>query len=291
MPRRLPTTILTERDNQVLHVLARGPHTVEQLLKVSGTWREPFTSARYVQKRMQRLTSAGWVRSWRYATTSRGALAYYRLTRPGFRLIAGPEAPIPTRSLFAPVSMAMQPHTMALMDFIVHTDLAACMAGFEFSGFHRENALKLTVDDESLYPDCAFRLVGADGRCFNFVVEIDNGTERVRTHKDDESWQRKIRLYDHYQDQCAERFRVLVVTTSCGSRLQHILNTARQLVRNPRRSLFYGTALPEYVRRAASVQTSSFLNHRGQRVALVPATPTSSTRVGRSNQLAPAAVG
>lgn len=290
MPRRSPTTILTERDKQVLHVLARGPHTVEQLLKVSGTWREPFTSARYVQKRMQRLSSAGWVRSWRYATTSRGALAYYKLTRTGFRLFSGPYGAIPTRSFFDPVSMAMQTHTMALMDFIVHTDLAACMAGVKFRGFHRENALKLMAGDESVYPDCAFRLVAADGQCFNFVVEIDNGTERLRTHKDDESWQRKIRLYDQYQDQCPERFRVLIVTTTCSSRLQHILDTARQLVRNPRRSLFYGTALPEYLRGVNSIHASCFLNHRGQHVAIVPAAETSETCAARPTQLAPAAV-
>jgi len=177
------------------------------------------------------------------------------------------------------------------MDFIVHTDLAACMAGVKFRGFHRENALKLMAGDESLYPDCAFRLVAADGQCFNFVVEIDNGTERLRTQKDDESWQRKIRLYDQYQDQCAERFRVLIVTTSCSSRLQHILDTARQLVRNPRRSLFYGTALPEYLRGANSIHASCFLNHRGQQVAIVPAGETSRSCAARTTQLAPAAAG
>jgi len=177
------------------------------------------------------------------------------------------------------------------MDFIVHTDLAACMAGVKFRGFHRENALKLMAGDESLYPDCAFRLVAADGQCFNFVVEIDNGTERVRTQKDDESWQRKIRLYDQYQDQCAERFRVLIVTTSCSSRLQHILDTARHLARNPRRSLFYGAALPEYLHQADSVHALCFLNHRGQRLAIVPAAETSRSWATRTTQLAPAAAG
>ena len=36
----------------------------------------------------------------------------------------------------------------------------------------------------------------SDGRTFSFVVEFDNGTERVRSKQDVESIERKMRGYD-----------------------------------------------------------------------------------------------
>ena len=54
---------------------------------------------------------------------------------------------------------------------------------------------------------------------FNNFVELDNGTERIQSDKDTDSWQRKVRLYEQFQDQTQpHRFRVLVLTTrSSGS--------------------------------------------------------------------------
>ncbi|MCH7735327.1 MAG: hypothetical protein IH961_08970, partial [Chloroflexi bacterium] len=60
--------------------------------------------------------------------------------------------------------------------------------------FARENTLRIDVGQEHLFPDCAFDLITDNDERFRFHVEIDNGTERVRSQKDVDSWQRKIRL-------------------------------------------------------------------------------------------------
>ena len=69
----------------------------------------------------------------------------------------------------------------------------------------------------------------------SFFVELDNSTERIRSQKELESWERKIRFYDEYQYASGRRYRVLVVTTRSTERLSHILAAAAELVRNPRR--------------------------------------------------------
>ena len=57
------------------------------------------------------------------------------------------------------------------------------------------------------------RLVCPDGRAFAFFLELDNSTESIRSQVSLDSWQRKIRFYERYQDAKTERFRVLAITT------------------------------------------------------------------------------
>jgi hypothetical protein len=136
--------------------------------------------------------------------------------------------------------------------------------------FSRENTLRLQVAQENLFPDCAFELHTRDGQQFNFLVELDNGTERVRSDKDADSWQRKIRLYEQLQDQTSpHRFRVLVVTTRSRDRLDHILAVATEHARNPRRSLFYAVHLDDYLGQSDAIQSPCFRDHRGGPVALI----------------------
>ncbi len=93
----------------------------------------------------------------------------------------------------------------------------------------RENSLRLQVGQENLFPDCAFELHTRDGQQFNFFVELDNGTERVRSDKDADSWQRKVRLYEQLQDQTS-----IPTGSACwssrreaASALDHILRPLR----------------------------------------------------------------
>jgi hypothetical protein len=58
----------------------------------------------------------------------------------------------------------------------------------------------------------------------------------VQRHEKD-TWHRKIRLHDAYQDQVHERHRVVVVTTRSKARLAHILDAAASFVKNPQRTL------------------------------------------------------
>ena len=136
--------------------------------------------------------------------------------------------------------------------------------------FARENTLRLDIGAESLFPDAAFELVATDDRAFSFHVELDNGTERIRSQKHIDSWERKIRLYDAYQDRCDGRFRVLVVTTRSRDRLHHILDAANALVRNPQRSLFYGIDLTSFVGESNPLFSPCFRDRRGNAVSLIP---------------------
>lgn len=268
-----PLRLLTPRDLEILTALDHCPPTARQLLKLSRTFECPFPNERRVRDRLQALSDSGRVRLWQYATAGRGAPNYYTLSPLGYRLLHGEGAIPPTKRAFAPVGLAQQHHTQSLADFIVHTAIAAHRAGVRFTGFYRENTLRLSVGEECLYPDCGFQLVRADGTEFGFVVEIDAGTERIRSPKDLDSWERKIRLYDRFQDSCVKRFRVLIVSTRSAVRVEHILDAAAKLVGNPHRALFYGVSLPAYLAQEEAVTTLCFRDHRGVAMALLPQTP------------------
>jgi hypothetical protein len=268
-----PRRHLTDRDVEILQALDRCPLTVNQLLKLSSTFPgQPFTSARSVQDRLQKLRHVGWLQSWPYAFATRGgAPDYYRLTLLGFRLLHGENTPPPTKRHFCEVSVARHHHTHCLAEFLVHTLTASHRRGITLKNFYRENTLPLPVDGDILYPDSVFELHTRDGRQFNYLVELDNGTERVRSEKDTESWQRKIRRYNVLQDRnYPDRFRVLVVSTRCSGRLRSILLLAAQHATNPQRALLYGIHLDDYLQEPDAVCRACFRNHRDEPIALVP---------------------
>ena len=262
--------LLTPRDLDVLQALDYCPLTARQLLTVSVTFAVPFTTERKVRGRLYLLAASGRVRRWQYAAAGRGAPNYYTLTRLGFRLLHGPEAALPAKRSFGPVGVARQYHTHALADFLVHALIAAHHEGLSLTEFWRENGVRVTVGSDSIYPDCTFQLRTPEGAELRFFVELDNRGERVRSPHDVESWERKIRLYEAYQDACRRRFRVLVVTTRGGERLRHILATAADNARNKARSLFYGIGLDGFRREANPLHAPCFRDHQGRPAALVP---------------------
>ena len=156
------TTLVTPRDLDILKAVDRSPLTALQLLKLSETFCLRFTTERRVRERLHVLCSAGWVRRSQYATASSGALNYYLLTKLGYQILHGPDAVAPTKRYFSPVGIASQHHTQSLADFIVHTALCAHRAGVAFTGFSRENTLRLDLGSQSQWPDCGFQLIGQD---------------------------------------------------------------------------------------------------------------------------------
>lgn len=275
--------MLTDRDYEVLEALDRTPLSAAQLAKLSRTFAHPFRSERMVRERLLALGTAGWIRSARYATTSPGAgQNYYRLTRTGYGILYGASAKPPTKRYFSPLSIARHHHTRSLADFIVHTITSAHHAQAVFTDYYRENTLRLTVGSECLYPDCAFQLVVPDGRAFNYLVELDNHTERIRSTQDADSWQRKIRLYEELQSSSPSRFRVLVVTTRSGPRLGTILSLAATLTSNRQRSLFLGVPLSSYLEYADAVRSDVFLDHHRRAVSLLPPPTLVSRQIPRS---------
>ncbi len=278
MTRRPARTLLTARDEEILAAIDRCPLTVEQLLKISRTFAEPFCSESRVRGRLQALRRAGWVRRWRYATASRGtAPDYYRLTLAGYRLLYGADAQRVTKRQFSEIGVARQRHTRALADFITHTLVSAHVRGLAVVDFCRENTLRLEVGGEALFPDSAFAIRLADQQ-FNFVVELDNGTERVRSQRDADSWERKLRLYEAYQDQASTRLRVLIVSTRSHERADYIRRTAAALAHNPQRMLAYSVHLDAYFAEPDALCAACFTDHCGRQVAMLPLPPRTATR-------------
>ena len=237
---------LTDRDWEVLTLLDCHTLTAEQILRVSASFEEPFTRLRLTQRRLHRLEGSGYLRSWPYATTG-SSPHYYKLTRTGYRWLHGDDAAMPRRRYFEEIAFNHHLHTRALGDFLVHLIVSAHRQSVTVRQFSRENSLRIDVDRDTLYPDCAFQLATLSGRTFNYVVELDNGTERIRSTKATESLERKIRGYDRHQSQYSaldpRRYVVLFVTTRSSVRTDHILDAARSLMENPKRTVFLATEL------------------------------------------------
>lgn len=261
--------LLTGRDLDILAALDRCPLTAEQMHALSWTFALPFTSERRVRERLQQLGAAGRVRRWHYATAGRGALGYYTLSPLGFQILHGDSERYAPKRAFAPVGLARQHHTYCLAEFIVHLAIATHQAGWKLTGFYRENACRLPVGDEVIYPDCAFQLVAEGRPPHSFFVELDNSTEVIRSDADRDSWQRKLRLYDAFQDSVPDRFRVIVLATRSSERIQHILDAARDVVRNPQRTLIYGGTLRDFLARPDALVAPCFRDHAGRRRAIV----------------------
>jgi hypothetical protein len=263
--------VVRPRDLEILAALDRTQLTALQLLKLSRTFVEPIGSERMVRERLQALCDAGWVRWAQYATTSQGAAPkYYFLSPTGYAIIYGPDVAAPPKRSFARLPITLHRHSRALAEFVVHTVVAAHVGGIVLENYYRENSLRLAIDGESLTPDAAFELRTPDKRQWNFVVEVDCGTERVESALDADSWNRKIRLYDRLLDlNYPHRFRVLVVCTAGPDRLAHILRAANKLLRNPLRALLYGVSLDDYLAQPDPLRAACFRDHAERPVALV----------------------
>ena len=265
----MATRLVTLRDNDLFAALERCPLTVRQLLKVSASFAYPFTFERRVQERLQHLCAAGRLRRWFYATDGRGALSYFTLTREGYRLLHGPDARLPGRGLFGPIGVARQRHSLALAEFLVHLAVSAHQVRIEIVNFRRENEASLRMGHETLFPDSAFEVAIPDIVPFRFFVEIDNGTESVRSQQSLDTWQRKIAFYERFQDAHPERFRVLAITTGGRQRVESILQCARNQAGNLRRSLILGITLAGFLAETEPLTASCFRDHHGRSVNLV----------------------
>lgn len=269
------TIVPTTRDLDVLIALDRCPLTVAQLLKLSETFTLPFTTTRRVQERLSLLAERGFVHRWQYAVPGQGTMNYYTLSKDGYRLLHGPGTTLPGHRAFEPLSASRLMHTQALADFIVHTAVAAHRGGFTMTDFHREGSLRLHVVVDYLYPDCAFQLTAPEGTKFAFYGELDNGTEPVRTEYGRGAFERKIRFYEAYKDQCKvrgldHRFRVALVTTGTTKRLVHLLHRTEELLRLKRRPLAFGVTLADYLACKAPLTSECFTDNCGTPRVLIP---------------------
>ncbi len=273
MPNPLPVTCLTTRDVDVLAALDLWPLTAAQLLRLSATFARPFTDVRRTRARLQELAEAGRVSRHAYATATAGVPGYYRLTRLGFALLHGADAR-PPKGLFAAVGLSRQRHTHALADLMVQLAVSAHRAGLTLSHVARENGVRLEAGGEVVFPDAAFRVTVPAGKHFDFFVELDAATERLRSADTTlDSLERKLRVYESYADQSPYRFRVLLVTTAGRERVRHAAELAAKLAKNLQRSLVYAAALAEVLPEADLFQRTVFRDHRHRPVPLLAASP------------------
>lgn len=272
MPKRFATKIGL-RDLQILAAIDRTPLTVAQLLKLSQTFDAPYTDFSNLRRRLRLLAESGLVRAWPYAFASTGRSPdYYRLTFGGYRLL-NDSVEITKRRQHQEIGHARHFHSYALAEFIVHLHVSAHQQRVQFHHFQPENSLKIETNEYSLYPDCAFRLTLPDGRHYNYLVELDNSSERLVSSGSMESIERKIVGYDVHQSQYSvhdpNRYLVVFLTTKSESRLNNILNLAAITLKNPDRRVVLAAHLPR-VLASDPLCSPIFLDHRMLRCQLVP---------------------
>lgn len=276
-------TIITGRDNEILESLDRFPLTPAQLYKLSETFAMPFGDVHAVRRRLRKLASAGLVKAFPYAVASFGSSpAYHQLTRAGYRLIHGPDAELPKRRYFDAIGQARHPHTWSLVDFLVHLFVVTHRMDGVVRHFTRENSVSIKTSTITLRPDAGFQ-IDLNGQAFNFVVELDNGSERVRSRLDVESIERKIRGYDAHSASLpaydASRYVVLFVTTRSADRLKHLMAAADSIMQNKQRTLFLGGNLDELLNQDALLTDCCFLTPQFSRTSMIPKAKANSGKI------------
>lgn len=279
---------ITARDIFLLRALDWGPKTARQLLKLSTTWSEPFIALRTIRQRLQYLSEARLLKTYRYAGIGlSGQEQYYVATRTAYRLLFGPDETPPTNGYAAPVGLARQPHTRALSDFLIHTIVAAHRHGLAVEGVCRENYLKLEGAGDSIRPDSALEIVLTSGLRLRYFIELDCGTETIHSDTARVSIAKKLRVYDAVRD-TGPRFHVLFVCTS-RARMQHILASVPVVQKNLERKLFLATTLYDYLGSGAPLSAPVMADHRFEPQSLIPpqltSFPIAADRVGHDSAL------
>lgn len=273
MAKRVPLRI-GPRDLELLQALDALVLTPAQVTRLSRTFRSPFPDESTVRRRLRKLQSARLVHSFPYAFSERGqSPCYWKLTRDGFRLLYGADIPLPKRRVFEAIAPGRHHHTLCLTDLVVHLLRLAHRDGYQVVNLTREGGVKIETKSFALYPDFTLQLVTPSGTAFNFHIELDNGTERVRSKQAVESLERKIRGYDAHQSQFAafdhRRYVVLFVTTRSTARVDHILDAVRAATANRQRRTFLTAGL-EQVLNATSLTEPVFCDLHGPASLMLP---------------------
>jgi hypothetical protein len=264
---------ISDRDIEILSCLDHAPFTPSQLFSFSQTFTRPFGNPQNLRRRLRELKRVGLVQSYQYAIANNGrAPSYFKLTRTGFKVLFGHHSALPKRRYFESISDSHHHHTHCLSEFIVALQLACSRNDFALKKMTRENSVCIETKPFRLFPDCTFQ-ISVGKKQFNYVVELDNGTERIRSARDVESIERKIRGYEAFQSQFgpsdAERFIVLFVTTRSQQRLDHMLDAVDDLTLNSQRTNFLGTSLEAFRKADNPFAENIWLDHNGRKRPLI----------------------
>lgn len=270
--------IFQRRKTDILAALDMLPLTTKQLLSLSETFERPFkdeSTLRHYLRSLRGRDGGMLVQSFPYAIETDGRPpVYFKLTRAGYRQLYGPQAAFPNRRYFERIRPLHHEHSKAIADFMVKTIVSGLPQGMTLQQYARENSVRIEVADQRpLWPDSCFTLRDQSGRTHNFVLELDNGTERIQSKANIESIRRKIDGYDAHQSQYdardPQRYFVLFVTTRTLVRVQHIIAAANQRMRTPERCVFLATDLQSYLRCKNPFQHPCFIDNTGRHRPLV----------------------
>lgn len=269
------------RDIDLFTALDRCPLTPAQISRLSVTFKSPFTDEANLRRRLRELAKADLVQSFPYAMCRDGRTpSYWKLTQQGYRMLYGEKVTLPQRRYFQAIKPGHHHHTFCLTETIVHLCVTAHHNGCQIVHFARENSFTLQAGQFVMAPDCALVVRRQDGHTYPFIIELDNGTERVRTKQDVESIERKLRGYDAHQSKYDKfdpnRYLVIFITTRSELRLQHILQTAGEVMTQPQRRVFLGANL-ERLLSVDPFRESVLEDHRGLKRLLVPLASESQT--------------
>ena len=267
---RKTTLKLTARDRELLASLDYSPFDARQLAALSTTFSRPFTDEKFVRRRMQALADAGLVAHFHYRTDSPGAVKYYKLTRSGYRMLAGPDKGLPRRAYFNAVSPRLQNHTRRLADLMVHTLTAAHAGGVKVLSFYGENRLELKLGSRSARLDAAAQFKIKGYRTRNALFELDAGTEPIYSDRQRESLSRKVRFVYDYEVSAPQKFRHYTVFAAPMARMASYLQMAADLNPHPQRSICYATTLDAFLAADDPLRSQIFLNDRRQRSSILP---------------------
>ena len=261
------------RDQYLLSSLYLTPLTVDQLLKLSRSWPQPFFHWHTLYRRLERLRSAGWLRRWRYAVTIDGASpSYYKLSPKGYREMAEKiRSRPPGKYSFSQITDPW--HTYRLSQFIVKTFLAARAFRVTLEECYPDKTIPLEGDGPTLYPDFVFTIRAHNGERFHYCLELDNNTQTIRSMTNLESLEWKIRRYEAYQYAAVDRghnFRVLFITSGGCTHAKNIAKAAAEILLEPRRELVLCCRIQDYLQAMNPLTQRLFVSNRGQRAAMLP---------------------
>lgn len=259
---------LEDRDGEIYRALDLIPLTPKQIYILSQTWSRPFQNVRRARERLSMLKSAGRLKSFRYATKTRGEQSYYLLTPVSFYHLHGRKSPKPPKSTFTELSFTRQQHTRMLADIVVHVQVLAHKEGITLSRFARENEVGYETSAGELRDDGSFDLTVSGGSVHSFHVECDRHTRPLTNRFQTNSLRDMITKYEVLADEQTERFRVLFITEGNADHVRTFLTLAASEMRNQNRSLFYGITIEGFLS-MRSLRQPYLLNHHLETVPLI----------------------
>ncbi|MCG8449821.1 MAG: replication-relaxation family protein [Pirellulales bacterium] len=254
------------RRQQILTALTVTPLDARQLAQLSVSFDAPFTDEQFVRRAMARLVRDGYAREFRYPDRTK----YWKPAREGYRLVYGPDKPLPGRRAYQGVSPSLERHTRRLADLIVKLQVAAHLRGVEIAFLYGDGQATFRQQSQSKVPDLVVGFKVRGRKTYTLVVELDCGTEPVYSTKSRESLDKMIRFYLEHEASIEGTYRVVTLFDRPSSRVNHFLDRVAQLNSDPRRRVIKAGLLDNLLAHGDPLSWPLLLDWDRQLAALLP---------------------